>query len=118
VADSWCWFVLREKYCWLVAGGWFVLREKYCWLVADKPSEQGARSCCAGGGPKATKKLERNASEVETAAAHARTPCQKTRPSLGCTRNPALIAQSVTATVAEALPRVKQTNACMAYIQY
>jgi hypothetical protein len=41
VADSWCWFVLREKYCWLVVGGWFVLREKYCWLVADKPSEQG-----------------------------------------------------------------------------
>jgi hypothetical protein len=32
------WFVLREKYCWLI-GGWFVLREKYCWLVADKPSE-------------------------------------------------------------------------------
>jgi hypothetical protein len=26
VADGWCWFVLREK---------------YCWLVADKPSEQG-----------------------------------------------------------------------------
>jgi hypothetical protein len=23
-------------------GGWFVLREKYCWLVADKPNEQGA----------------------------------------------------------------------------
>jgi hypothetical protein len=23
-----------------VAGGWFVLREKYCWLVADKPNEQ------------------------------------------------------------------------------
>jgi hypothetical protein len=22
--------VLREKYCWLVAGAWFVLREKYC----------------------------------------------------------------------------------------
>jgi hypothetical protein len=41
VHDGWCWFVLREKYCWLVAGGWFVLREKYCWLVADKPSEQG-----------------------------------------------------------------------------
>jgi hypothetical protein len=40
VADGWCWFVLREGYCWLVAGGWFVLREKYCWLVADKPSEQ------------------------------------------------------------------------------
>jgi hypothetical protein len=40
VADGWCWFVLREEYCWLVAGGWFVLREKYCWLVADKPSEQ------------------------------------------------------------------------------
>jgi hypothetical protein len=43
VADGWCWFVLREEYCWLVAGGWFVVREKYCWLVADKPSEQGAR---------------------------------------------------------------------------
>jgi hypothetical protein len=40
VADGWCWFVLREKYCWLVADGWFVLREKYCWLVFDKPSEQ------------------------------------------------------------------------------
>jgi hypothetical protein len=39
VADGRCWFVLREKYCWLVAGGWFVVREKYCWLVADKPSE-------------------------------------------------------------------------------
>jgi hypothetical protein len=42
VVDGWCWFVLREKYCWLVAGGWFVVREKYCWLVADKPSEQAA----------------------------------------------------------------------------
>jgi hypothetical protein len=41
VADGWCWFVLREEYCWLVAGGWFVVREKYCWLMADKPSEQG-----------------------------------------------------------------------------
>jgi hypothetical protein len=40
VADGWCWFVLREEYCWLVAGGWFVQREKYCWLLADKPSEQ------------------------------------------------------------------------------
>jgi hypothetical protein len=28
----------------LLAGCWFVLREKYCWLVADKPSEQGASS--------------------------------------------------------------------------
>jgi hypothetical protein len=41
VADDWCWFVLREKYRWLVASGWFVLREKYCWLVADKLNEQG-----------------------------------------------------------------------------
>jgi hypothetical protein len=29
-------------YCWLIVVGWFVLREKYCWLVADKLSEQGA----------------------------------------------------------------------------
>jgi hypothetical protein len=21
VADGWCWFVLRENYCWLVVGG-------------------------------------------------------------------------------------------------
>jgi hypothetical protein len=42
VADGWCWFVLREEYCWLVAGSWFVVREKYRWLVADKPSEQVA----------------------------------------------------------------------------
>jgi hypothetical protein len=39
VTNGWCWFVLRVKYCWLVADGWFVLREKYCWLVADKPNE-------------------------------------------------------------------------------
>jgi hypothetical protein len=31
----------NKKVGWLVAGGWFVVREKYCWLVADKPSEQG-----------------------------------------------------------------------------
>jgi hypothetical protein len=43
LAGGW-WFVLREKYCWLVAGGWFVLRGKYCWLVADKPNEQAALS--------------------------------------------------------------------------
>jgi hypothetical protein len=24
----------------LLADYWFVLREKYCWLVADKPNEQ------------------------------------------------------------------------------
>jgi hypothetical protein len=40
MADGWCWFVLREKYCWLVGDGWFILRENYCWLVADKPNEQ------------------------------------------------------------------------------
>jgi hypothetical protein len=45
VADGWCWFVLREEYCWLIAGGWFVLREKYSWLVADKPSEHGEILC-------------------------------------------------------------------------
>jgi hypothetical protein len=43
LAGGW-WLVLicsEEKYCRLVASGWFVLREKYCWLVADKPNEQG-----------------------------------------------------------------------------
>jgi hypothetical protein len=53
VADSRCWFVLREEYYWLVVGGWFVLREKYCWLVADKPSEQGVHlvSCALASSP-------------------------------------------------------------------
>jgi hypothetical protein len=31
----------------LVAGGWFVLREKYCWLVADNPNEQAESRCVA-----------------------------------------------------------------------
>jgi hypothetical protein len=35
VADGWCWFVLREEYCWLVAGDWFVVREKYWWLISQ-----------------------------------------------------------------------------------
>jgi hypothetical protein len=36
------WEKSTASWFWLVAGGWFVLREKYCWLVADKPSDQGA----------------------------------------------------------------------------
>jgi hypothetical protein len=51
VADGWCWFVLREEYCWLVADGWFVLREKCCWLVADKPCEQGENEAACEEGP-------------------------------------------------------------------
>jgi hypothetical protein len=47
LAGGWCWFVLREKYCWLVADGWLVLREKYCWLVADKPNEQAGSNFSA-----------------------------------------------------------------------
>jgi hypothetical protein len=37
MADDWCWFVLREEYCWLVAGGWFVLRESTVgwWLISQ-----------------------------------------------------------------------------------
>jgi hypothetical protein len=42
LAGGWCWFVLKEKYCRLVADDWFVMRENYCWLMADKPSEHGA----------------------------------------------------------------------------
>jgi hypothetical protein len=40
VADDRCWFVLREKYWWLIADGWFVPKEKHCWLMADKPSKE------------------------------------------------------------------------------
>jgi hypothetical protein len=36
VADVWCWFVLREKYCWLVAGGWFVVRETAGWRLISQ----------------------------------------------------------------------------------
>jgi hypothetical protein len=30
VADGWCWFVLREEYCWLVLAGcwWLVCSER------------------------------------------------------------------------------------------
>jgi hypothetical protein len=36
---------VREKYCCLIVGGWFVLREKYYYLVAaDKPDKHGVRS--------------------------------------------------------------------------
>jgi hypothetical protein len=34
------WLVAGAERKVLLAGGWFVLREKYCWLVADKPNEQ------------------------------------------------------------------------------
>jgi hypothetical protein len=27
VADGWCWFILREKYCWLVAAGWWLISQ-------------------------------------------------------------------------------------------
>jgi hypothetical protein len=35
VADGWCWFVLREEYCWLVAAGcwWLVRSERRVLLV-------------------------------------------------------------------------------------
>jgi hypothetical protein len=36
VADGWCRFVLRGKYCWLIAGGWFVLSRK-----STRTNEQG-----------------------------------------------------------------------------
>jgi hypothetical protein len=43
VADGWCWFVLREKYCWLVVGSWFVLRENYCWWLIRQANRLGDR---------------------------------------------------------------------------
>jgi hypothetical protein len=53
LADGW-WLMAGAGLFWekstadwlrLVAGDWFVLREKYCWLVADKPSEQAVDLC-------------------------------------------------------------------------
>jgi hypothetical protein len=35
VADGWCWFVLREEYCWLVAAGcWWLVRSERKVLLA------------------------------------------------------------------------------------
>jgi hypothetical protein len=35
VADGWCWFVLREEYCWLVAAGcWWLFRSERKVLLA------------------------------------------------------------------------------------
>jgi hypothetical protein len=35
VADGWCWFVLREDYCWLVAAGcWWLIRSERKVLLA------------------------------------------------------------------------------------
>jgi hypothetical protein len=35
VADGWCWFVLREEYCWLVAAGcWWLVRSEKKVLLA------------------------------------------------------------------------------------
>jgi hypothetical protein len=35
VADGWCWFVLREEYCWLVvAGCWWLIRSERKVLLA------------------------------------------------------------------------------------
>jgi hypothetical protein len=36
VADGWCWFVLREEYCWLVAAGcWWLIRSERKVLLAS-----------------------------------------------------------------------------------
>jgi hypothetical protein len=35
VADGWCWFILREEYCWLVAAGcWWLVRSERKVLLA------------------------------------------------------------------------------------
>jgi hypothetical protein len=35
VADGWCWFLLREEYCWLVAAGcWWLVRSERKVLLA------------------------------------------------------------------------------------
>jgi len=39
-AGGWCWFVVRENYCWLAGGWcWFGVREKYCWLAGEVVSK-------------------------------------------------------------------------------
>jgi len=37
---AWCWFVVRENYCWMAGGWcWFDVREKYCWLAGKAASK-------------------------------------------------------------------------------
>ena len=40
VTGGWCWFAVREKYCWLAGGWcWFGMRENYCcWKPAEHSS--------------------------------------------------------------------------------
>jgi hypothetical protein len=40
VADGWCWFVLREEYCWLVLAGcwWLVCSERKVLLACSVES--------------------------------------------------------------------------------
>jgi hypothetical protein len=47
VADGRCWFVRREKYCWLIAGGWFLPREGYgvSQTFADRGGHTHALHC-------------------------------------------------------------------------
>jgi hypothetical protein len=45
LAGGWLVLIYSERKV-LLPGCWFVLGEKYCWLVADKPSEQTARVVC------------------------------------------------------------------------
>jgi hypothetical protein len=69
-----------------VADGWFVLREKYCWLVA-KPNEQGARQLFRAGavGGNRARRVD-----ADTTA-----PCVYSLPSLAFTRLLLLLARGV-----------------------
>jgi hypothetical protein len=48
-----CWLLVLicSKKKVLLTGGWFVVREKYCWLVVDKPDEQRCHVVAAPGVP-------------------------------------------------------------------
>jgi hypothetical protein len=53
VADGWCWFVLREKYYWLVAGGWFLIWGKSTaswWLISQSNRARAAQKATRGDG--------------------------------------------------------------------
>jgi hypothetical protein len=56
VADGWCWFVLREKYCWLVAGLFWEKITVVWWLISQANMlhvccrQKGKASTGKGGG--------------------------------------------------------------------
>jgi hypothetical protein len=88
--------------CWLIPDGWFVLSEKYWWLVADKPNEQAVIFPF-------TTNLMLMYSSLERHTWHA-TATERQRPSLtngAASRSPSLIGQAPSSLLLSSSPGLK-----------